>query len=137
MFTWSTVHPCGLKKKKKSLEKSIKTHPGKTALGECCATAVSSKNLMMLVRKRYFHLLPPQAGPSAWLQNLLLGTWPTSPGSLLLSSFFKLHPSASHFATQPREEPSAMLRFSEDTRSFLPDKPELMADLSNGRGVEM
>lgn len=52
MFTWSTAHPCGFKKKKKGLEKSIKTHPGKTALGEHCATAVSSKKLNDACKKK-------------------------------------------------------------------------------------
>lgn len=68
MFTWSTAHPCGFKKKK-GLEKSIKTHPGKTALGEHCATAVSSKKLSDACKKKVFS--PPSpislaAEPALW-----------------------------------------------------------------------
>lgn len=97
MFTWSTAHPCGFKKKKKVWKRVSKHTQGRLHLESTVPQLSHPKSLMMLVRKRYFHLLPP----SAWLQNLLFGTWPTSPGSLLLSSFFKLHPSASHFATRP------------------------------------
>lgn len=76
------------------------------------------RNLMILVRKRYFHLLSPQEGVSAWLQSPLLGMSPTSVGSSLLSSFFWLHLTSSHFTTLPEDDPSIAPRFLKSTLFF-------------------
>lgn len=73
---------------------------------------------MILTRKRYFHLLSLQEGASAWLESLLLGMSSTSLGSSLLSSFFRLHPTSSHFTTLPEEEPSIALRFLKASAFF-------------------
>lgn len=88
-------------------QKNLINSLGRLHLESSVPQLPNPRNLMILIRKSYFHLLSPQEGASAWL----------SVGSSSLSSFFQLHLTSSHFTTPPEDDPSIAPRFLKSTLS--------------------
>lgn len=109
--------------KKKSLEKSIKTHPGKTALGERCATAVSSKKLNDACKKKVFSPPSPTGRPISLAAEP--APWHMAHQPRLTIAFFILQvtPKCFPLCHPAMRRAQCHASVSEDTRSLLPDKP--------------